>query len=463
MPGGRREQAATAAGKTREEEMRFHRLMLGTAVALAAGLSFAPPPAQAADGIYVPLFSYRTGPFAGSGTPIVNGMADYLNMLNERDGGIGGVKLIVEECETGYDTKKGLECYEQVKSKNPVVMNPYSTGITLPLIPKAAIDKIPILSMAYGLSASADGNTFPWIFNPPATYWDGASMFVRYAGMQEGGLEKLKGKTLGLVYLDAPYGKEPIPLLEALAKDYGFTLKLYPVPAAEMQNQSSQWLNVRRDRPSWIYLQGFGAMNPTAVKEAAKINYPMDHLVGNWWAGGDDDARPAGDGAKGYLSLDFNQVGTNFPVIQDIIKHVVDKGKSQTPKDRVGENLYNRGVLNSMIIAEGIRNAQKVTGKKVITGEDMRRGLETLTISAARLKEMGADGFAAPMKITCSDHNGHNAAYMAKWDGKVWTKGSDWIEPIKDKVEPLIQSAAKEYAGANAGWPKRTEACDKSS
>ena len=188
-------------------------------------------------------------------------------------------------------------------------------------------------------------------------------------------------------------------------------------------------------------------MNPTAVKEAAKNNFPMDHLIGNWWAGGDDDARPAGDGAKGYLSLDFNQVGTNFPVIQDIIKYTVDKGKSQTPKDRVGENFYNRGVLNAMIIAEAIRNAQKLTGKKVITGEDMRRGLETLTISAARLKEMGATGFAAPMNVSCTDHNGHNAAYMAKWDGTKWVKGSDWIEPIKNKVVPLIEAAAKDYVG----------------
>ena len=204
-------------------------------------------------------------------------------------------------------------------------------------------------------------------------------------------------------------------------------------------------------------------MNPTAVKEAAKINYPMDHLIGNWWAGNDDDARPAGDGAKGYLSLDFNQVGTNYKVIQDILKYVVDKGKSQTPKDRVGENLYNRGVLNSIIIAEGIRTAQKVSGKKQITGEDMRRGLETLNITEARLKEIGADGFAAPMKVACDDHNGHNAAYMAKWDGTKWTKGSDWIEPLKSKVRPLIESAAKDYAGANAGWPKRTEPCDKSS
>ena len=47
--------------------------------------------------------------------------------------------------------------------------------------------------------------------------------------------------------------------------------------------------------------------------------------------------------------------------------------------------------------------------------------------------------------------------------GAKWTKASGWIEPIKDKVLPLIESAAANYVSANAGWPKRTEACDKSS
>jgi branched-chain amino acid transport system substrate-binding protein len=345
---------------------------IGLAMGAALGALVVAPAlissAQAQQGIYVPLFSYRTGPFAGSGIPIANGMHDYLAMLNERDGGIGGVKLIIEECETGYDTKKGVECYESTKSKNPVLTNPYSTGITLQLIPKASVDKIPVLSMAYGLSASADGNTFPWVFNMPATYWDGASVFVKFAGQTEGGMDKLKGKKLGLVYLDAPYGKEPIPLLEALAKEHGFELKLYPVPATEMQNQSSLWLNVRRDRPDWLYLQGWGAMNPTAIKEAAKINFKMDRLVGVWWAGGDDDARAGAAEAKGYKSLDFNMVGTNFPIIQDILKHVVEKGKSQTQKDKVGENLYNRGVLNSIIIAEAIATAQPRIA--VIVGDD---------------------------------------------------------------------------------------------
>ena len=117
--------------------MKIAAWALGGLLALGAGI------AHAQDSIYVPLLTYRTGPFAGSGQPIANAMHDYLEMLNQRDGGIGGVKLVIEECETGYDTKKGLECYEAIKGKNPVMVNPWSTGITLPLIPRAAVDKDP--------------------------------------------------------------------------------------------------------------------------------------------------------------------------------------------------------------------------------------------------------------------------------------------------------------------------------
>jgi branched-chain amino acid transport system substrate-binding protein len=433
-----------------------------TLAALAAAtLTSLAVPAMAQDTIYVPLLTYRTGAFAGSGVHIANGMRDYLEMLNQRDGGIGGAKIIIEECETGYDTKKGVECYESTKGKNPVVYNPYSTGITLQLIPKAAVDKVPMLSMAYGLSASADGSNFPWIFNPPVTYWDGASVFIKHVAAVEGGLDKLKGKTIGLLHLDAPFGKEPIPVLEKLAADHGFTLKLYPVPAAQMQNQGSQWLAIRRDNVNWIYNQGWGAMNPTAVKEAVKNGFPIDKLVGVWWAGGDDDARAGEAGAKGYKTLNFHNTGASYPVMQDILKHVVEKGLSQAKKEQVGENLYNRGVYNSMLIAEAVRNAQKLSGKKAVNGTDVRRGFESMNITDARLKEMGMEGFAAPVKVSCADHNGHNKVFVSQWDGSKYVKASDWIEPMKERVRPLIEEAAKEFVGKDAGWPKRTEACDK--
>jgi branched-chain amino acid transport system substrate-binding protein len=441
--------------------MRLKLLALGIAIFTAAPAAVTS--AQAESGNFVPLFTYRTGPFSGSGIPVADGLHDYFTMLNERDGGIGGERLIVQECEDGYDTKIGVQCYDSVKDRNPVVITPYSTGITEQLIPKAAVDKIPILSMAYGLSASADGSLFPWIFNPPDTYWDGASAFIQHVANVEGGFAKLKGKTIGLIFLDAPYGREPIPLLQSLAKDYGYTLKLYPVEASQMENQDSIWLNVRRDRADWLYLQGWGAMNPTAVEEAAKNNFKMDHLVGVWWSGGDQDARPAGVAGKGYTTLDINGVGQNYPAIQDILKYVVDKGKSQAPKSEVGQNLYNRAVMNAAIIAEGIRTAQKLTAKKLIDGADMRQGLEALNVTEARWKELGLPGFAEPIHLSCSDHNGHDNVFLVKWDGAKWEKEPGSIAPIHNKVEHLIDNAAEQYVRANAGWPKRTEACAKSS
>ncbi len=435
-----------------------------SALIAAAALAFGALPASAQETIYVPLFTYRTGPFAGSGVPVANGMHDYLEMLNQRDGGIGGVRLVIEECETGYDTKKGLECYEAVRAKNPVMINPWSTGITLPLIPRAAVDKIPVLSMAYGLSAAARGDTFPWVFNPPDTYWDGMSMILSYIATQEGGkpddLAKLKGKKIGYIYLDAGFGKEPLPLLEQLARTHGFELKLYPVAAADMQNQSSQWLGVRRDKPDYMIMYGWGALNPTAIKEAVKINYPMDKFVSIWWPS-EEDARNAGPAAVGLKVLNWHGVGNAYPALQDILRTVYDKNLSQGNRANVGDVLYNRGIYNSVLIAEAIRGAQALSGKKVVTGEDVRRGLETLSLTEARWKEIGLAAFAGPFALSCQDHNGHRAAFMQRWDGTKWAKVSELIEPLTQTLEPLMTDAARDYVEKSAGWPKRTEVCDR--
>jgi branched-chain amino acid transport system substrate-binding protein len=441
--------------------MKLRSMVFGSAAAAMIAVPAMMAAAAAQDTLYVPLLTYRTGAFAGSGIPIANGMSDYLTMLNERDGGIGGVKIEIEECETGYSAEKGVECYERTKPKGPLVNNPYSTGITLQLIPRAAVDKIPVLSMAYGLSASAVGEAFPWVFNPPDTYWDGASAIIKYIAEQDGGLDSLQGKKIGFIFFDGGYGREPIPLLEQFRDRYGFELFLYPVPAAEMQNQSSLWLGVDRDQPDYMIMWGWGAMNPTAVKEAANIGYPMENFYGVWWSGGDDDARPAGDDAIGYRTLNINGTGTEFQAIQDILEHVVEPGLSQVDSpSRVGENLYNRGVMNSVLIAEAIHTAQQLTGKTVIDGADMRLGLENLNITEERLKEIGLEGFMHPLQVTCEDHNGHHPVYMQEWDGKQWQPISEWFEPMEDVVRPMLEAAAEEYVAANAPWPEREEPCE---
>ena len=63
---------------------------------------------------FIPMLVYRTGPYAPSGIPVANGFRDYYTMINNRDGGIGGVIITFEECETEYNTKLGVECYEKL-------------------------------------------------------------------------------------------------------------------------------------------------------------------------------------------------------------------------------------------------------------------------------------------------------------------------------------------------------------
>ncbi len=398
---------------------------------------------QAAGEIFIPLLVYRTGPYAPNGIPIANGASDYFTLVNERDGGINTVKIAFEECEDQYDTKQGVECYERLKAKNPVLVNPYSTGITYQLIPKAPVDKIVVHSMGYGMTATADGRWFPWVFNFPMTYWSQASAFVKYVAQQEGGMDKLKGKKIAHIFHNSPYGKEANPTLEDLARRHAFELTLLAVDHPG-QEQKATWLQIRRLNPDWIYISGWGVMNQVAVKEAGSIGVKMDRVVGNWWTGTETDVIPAGDAAKGYKSMAFTAPGAEFKVHQDIFKHVYDKGKGAYGNDRakVGEVLYNRMVVNAMLNVEAIRTAMTKYGNKPLTGEQVRWGFENLNITDKRLEELGMKGMMRPLRVTCENHEGNGLAFVQQWDGKKWNVVSDWIEPIRDVVRPKLEAEA---------------------
>ena len=99
----------------------------------------------------------------------------------------------------------------------------------------------------------------------------------------------------------------------------------------------------------------------------------------------------------------------------------------------------------------------------MVVGADVRRGLEILDLSAARFKELGLEGFANPLALSCADHNGHGALFVQEWDGGKWVKASGDVDPMNDLVDPLLATAAKEFVEKNTGWPKRTEACDHTS
>ncbi len=403
---------------------------------------------------FFPMLVYRTGPYAPNGIPIANGFRDYYALLNARDGGINGVRIATEECETKYNTKLGVECYEKLKNKGmTALINPFSTGITYQLIPKAPVDKIPILSMGYGRTAAADGRVFKWAFTFPTSYWSQASAFIRYVGKQEGGMKALKGKKIAHVYHNSAYGKEANPTLEVLSKKFGYDLKLLAVDHPG-QEQKATWLQIRRYRPDWIFMSGWGVMNQVAIKEASAINYPMDHFVGNWWSGTESDVIPAGDGAIGYKSASFTGAGAKWKVHEDILKYVYNGDEARARDNHWGEVLYNRMLVNAMFGVEAVRTAMGRYGNKAMTGEQVRWGLENLDVTAKRLKELGMAGMTRPVKVSCADHETSGPVIFQQWDGQKWKMVSGWFKPMRDVVRPMIEKAAAAYAKENNITPR---------
>ncbi|MBI5443664.1 MAG: ABC transporter substrate-binding protein, partial [Deltaproteobacteria bacterium] len=387
--------------------MRTTKSWLTVLCAAAAGLVGWSAAGWGADQ-FVPVPIYRTGPYAAGGTGIFGGMMDYMHMVNERDGGVNGVKLTWEECETEYKVDRGVECYERLKNKPPTgaaMFHFLSTGITYATIERGAADKIPIVSMGYGRADASDGRVFPYTFTMPINYWNQNTAKIKYIGMKVGGMNKLKGLKIANVHHDSAYGKETIPILEAQAKKYGFQVKHYAVAHPGLE-QKAIWLQVRQDAPDWVILRGWGVMNPTALKEAARIGFPPNKIVGVWWSGSEEDVRPAGDAAKGYVAAGFHPAGKDYPVIKDIMKYIQDAGKGHVEKDRVGTMYYNRGVLHGIVTVEAIRVAQNKHGKKPLTGEQIQYGLENLKIDEAMIKKLGATGLMSPIHTDCNDHEG---------------------------------------------------------
>ena len=425
--------------------MKFTRLALAATLA-AAGTGFASSAfAQPANEQFIPLLSYRTGQFAPLGIPWADGKQDYLKLVNAK-GGINGVKIAFEECETAYDTSRGVECYERLKSKGSGAsgFDPQSTGITFAVTDKAPIDKVPVVTAGYGLSQSADGRVFEWNFPLLANYWTGADAIIQDILKKEKG--SLKGKKIALVYHDSPYGKEPIPLLQKRAEKEGFELVLLPVTAPGVE-QKSTWLQVRQSRPDYVVLWSAGVMTPTAIREAQATGYPREKMYAIWWGGSDHDVKDI-PGAKGYNTVNIHNTAEHDKIHDEIKTQLYDKklGTAGDAKE-LGAIAHTRGMMISMLQVEGIRTAQEKFGKgKVMTPEQVRWGLENLNLTQERLNELGFGKILRPIKTSCDNHLGTDWQRIAQWNGSKWQVVSDWYQADPALVTPLVKEYADQYA-----------------
>ncbi|MDP2794242.1 MAG: ABC transporter substrate-binding protein [Sulfurisoma sp.] len=442
--------------------MKLRKLALAASLATLglSSLITAPAYAQAKEQFF-PVLVYRTGAYGPNGTPWANGYIDYFKLVNAK-GGMNGVKIIFEECEFGYATDRGVECYERLKGKHggATLVQPLSTGVTFALTEKAATDKIPLITAGYGRSESQNGAVFAWNFPLLGTYWVGADVAIQHIAKKEGGFDKLKGKKIALVYHDSPYGKEPIPLLQERAKMHGFDVQLLPVAHPGVE-QKATWLQIRQNKPDYVLLWGWGVMNSTSLKEAQATGYPREKMYGIWWAGAEPDVKDVGAGAKGYNALALQHgAEPNSKVVKDILAMVHGKSQGTGPKEEVGQVLYMRGVLSSMLAIEGVKKAQERHGRgKIMSGEQVRWGLENLDLDQKALDGLGFAGVMRPVQTSCLDHMGSSWVRVHTWDGAKWNFSSDWYQADEKVIRPMVMLASGRYAEEKKLKPRTPEEC----
>jgi len=401
-------------------------------LALGAAVFGFAAPASAQKEVLIGTQCDRTGPTQIVGIRICPAQQDYFSLINSK-GGIEGFKIVAPEIDNEYKVPPAVEAYERQKQQGAVSMALYGTPQVQALNQKLTEDKMPATSPGFGISAAADGGRFPYLFPIAATYWSQGAASIQFAKDKLGG--SLKGKKIAYVFYDNPAGREPLPILEDLQKIEGFELRSFAVPPPGVE-MGAQVLDIsHRYRPDFVIDHLFGRSPSVAIKEYKRAGFPLSKVLGLVWASAEADIEAAGGWAvaEGYHTMQFAGAGDDFPVRQQIKELYKAQGK-EPPKEMDDTVIYNRGLLNAALHVEAIRAAIKANGGKKPSGEEVKKGFESI-------HDFTLDGLVPPLKVTAADHEGGGWVQVFQAKGGKFVKETEWFRAYPEVVAAAVKKA----------------------
>jgi branched-chain amino acid transport system substrate-binding protein len=411
--------------------MRLKRRWLGLAVATGS-LALATGALAQGKELVFGLQCDRTGPTATVGTVLCPGYHDYIGLVNSK-GGVEGFKIRVIEVDNEYKVPPAIEAHERFKKDGAVLEGLYGTPQTAALNKKLEEDKMLGTSPGFGTAAAADGKRYPYTFPIAASYWSQAGAAVDFAKEKMGGL---KGKKIAFMFYDNPAGKEPMPILEDLAKTEGFELRTFAVPAPGIEMGSQVTDIVQRFKPDFVITHLFGRAPSVSIKELKGKGFPLSKVIAFVWGSAEADIIAAGGMglAEGYSTIQFAGVGKDFQVLKDIEAMYKAQGKP-TPKEMDSTVYYNRGVMMAALHVEAARNAIKAKGGAAPTSEEVKKGME-------QIKGVTLGGLLPPMELTAADHEGGGWCQIWTVKGGKLVKVKDWFQGYRAVIQKHLAADA---------------------
>lgn len=377
----------------------------------------------------------RSGPTQLVGNYLCDGAHDYIRLAN-KEGMFGeGNSVRAFEIDHGYNVPRGIEAYERSKESGHVTYGLYGTPHTYALTPKLTADKVPGTSPGFGSAGAANGKSYPYIFPVAATYWSQAGAAIQFImdewkASGQSGLPKI-----AYLYYDNPAGREPLEVLHDLQSRVGFELREYAVPPPGVDMRPQALDIVRRYKADWVVNHLFGKAPAVSIKELSRLRFPMNRVIGFVWAASEADMAAAGwEAAEGYQALQFAGVGQNHKVIDRIKAMYAEEDKPLPEKKMAVSVYYNRGVFIGALHARAIANAIEAVGADNVTGDDVRKGFESIS-------DFTLGGFMPPLNLTPEDHEGGGWVQVWQVRGGQWVPLTDWMQGYRDVVMEHVARA----------------------
>jgi branched-chain amino acid transport system substrate-binding protein len=402
----------------------------------AVALLCTPLAAFAADPVRFGLCYDLTKIYVAAVPQLAQAVKDYADVLNAK-GGLEGHPIEINVQDHGNEPQRGIDCYERLKRDGTMIFDFFSTPVSRAVLPRIMQDGNILVQPLVGRGDAVDGEVFKYVFPLAPTYWGQAANIISYIKKQAGG--NLQNKKIAFLYLDTPFGREPMPVFEALKRLERFNFETFPIPVPGT-DQSAAFTQLRRFQPDWVITWSFSPLNPISFREMQRNGIPIEKMITVNWINEVDIRNFGAAAAKGLKRSTVVIGGAEHPLVRDIIRELYEKGKGNGDRKMVADAYYNTGLAVYSTVFEGVRQAIKTQGWP-LTPEKIRQGMYGI-------KNFDARGFMAPITITPKDHGGGGKTRIDMWDGSKWVAQTDWFADYTGLVGTLVKANSADYAKA---------------
>ena len=372
------------------------RYAIGSLLVAALGVALVTAPAAAQNVIKLGNLVDMTGPTADQGKDIAKARNDAVHYFNEK-GGVHGKKLELISVEYGFQPPRAVAAYKKFVEQDKVLLVlGYGTPDTEALRPFITKDKIPYLSGSYS-GHLTDPKQTPYNFPGGVDYSSQIRIFLNY--VKETWKESRKAK-VAFIYADNAYGRAPIEVGRAYAKEIGVDLVDEQIVPTSFTDATSQLLTMKGKDPDFAYINTNTQWVPVILKDSYKLGLKTKYFINNY---GIDERTPklAGDSAEGVMGIqDVAYWGENVPGMKTLMEVHNKNHPGETPNSP-----YMRGWLWVMLTVEALKRAGPNAD-----GEAIKKAFESF-------KELDTWGLTPPFTYTSEDHRPTTRARIVQVNG----------------------------------------------